>query len=947
MSDYSRGSEWRRLDLHLHTASSYDYKYKAIDADELLCQKLREEKISAVAITDHFIIDESRICNLRNIAPEIVFFPGVELRTDKGTNNLHVILIFPETIDLKILSEDFNSQMIRGKAKAKDSNETIYWDFSDIASFADSHSALVTVHAGRKSNGVDRMISNALPVNMAIKDEIASKVDFFEVGQMRDISDYKTKVFQTIKEKPLIICSDNHDPKNYSTKEYLWIKADPTFEGLRQCVLQPQDRVYVGTIPPTLDRERKNRRNTIKNIEVRKVEDSLNSDIWFDFSLPINSGLVAVIGNKGAGKSALSDILGQTCKCNTMENASFLNEQRFRKLPKNLARDYQATITWCDGHVVQDNLGNAEFNTTIEDAQYLPQEYIEKVCNDLGDDFQKEIDKVIFSYVDPMERGKTSNLNELVANRTTSISSRKENIISQLKTVNSQITRVEEKKTSEYYKKITDGLYKTKEDLERHEKQKPTEVVKPDERDENKEYIIKLQKIEEQISNYEAEIQYCNDEIAKINEAIENGENLYSNIVTLEEDANNIKLQIENYRNIHSITELWPELSLQTPKSSLKEYLDALRNNKKRLLSRLNGTGDEKGLSELLAIETNKKAEHIGTADQEEKNYQKYLEDLSEWNNERKKIIGTPDSEGSVEYFESEKEYLDNRLDEEYKHLIDERYKLLDQLFDLKLQLVSIYDDIYNPIQGEITKLISDPEESVEFKAEIQLRDPKFIENTLKFINQRMSGAFMGRAGANDHLRNIVKETLFCDKSSVKQMIAKISEAVTEDYDAASKKVPDRNAFYDYLYGLDYIDVTFKLKVGGRDLSELSPGERGIVLLIFYLALSKENTPIIVDQPEDNLDNQSVYSKLVPCIKAAKQKRQVIIVTHNPNIAVACDAEQIIYSSMNKKNHRISYQSGSIENNKIKQHVVDVLEGTMPAFDLRWEKYNGILTNLS
>ena len=127
--------------------------------------------------------------------------------------------------------------------------------------------------------------------------------------------------------------------------------------------------------------------------------------------------------------------------------------------------------------------------------------------------------------------------------------------------------------------------------------------------------------------------------------------------------------------------------------------------------------------------------------------------------------------------------------------------------------------------------------------------------------------------------------------------------------------------------------------MGGRDLEELSPGERGIVLLIFYLALNQNSMPIVIDQPEDNLDNQSVYNKLVPCICAAKQKRQVIIVTHNPNIAVACDAEQIICCQMDKNTHSITYSSGAIEDEEIKKYVVDILEGTMPAFDLRRRKY--------
>lgn len=183
------------------------------------------------------------------------------------------------------------------------------------------------------------------------------------------------------------------------------------------------------------------------------------------------------------------------------------------------------------------------------------------------------------------------------------------------------------------------------------------------------------------------------------------------------------------------------------------------------------------------------------------------------------------------------------------------------------------------------------------------------------------------------------RSTEFSDENSVLDLVNSIILAVDEDIDNSEKKITDKKEFYDYLYGLEYVGVSFKLKMGGRDLEELSPGERGIVLLIFYLALSQNSIPIIIDQPEDNLDNQSVYNKLVPCICAAKQKRQVIIVTHNPNIAVACDAEQIICCKMDKNTHKITYLSGAIEDQEIKQNVVDILEGTMPAFDLRRRKY--------
>lgn len=129
MKNYERGSEWKRWDLHLHTASSYDYKYKADDADKVLCQSLKNNGIVAVAITDHFLIDKSRIEHLRKLAPEITFFPGVELRTDKGASNLHLIAIFPETVDLSKLESAFNVIMLEQNAKSKESPDTIYCQF--------------------------------------------------------------------------------------------------------------------------------------------------------------------------------------------------------------------------------------------------------------------------------------------------------------------------------------------------------------------------------------------------------------------------------------------------------------------------------------------------------------------------------------------------------------------------------------------------------------------------------------------------------------------------------------------------------------------------------------------------------------------------------------------------------------------------------------------------
>ncbi len=110
--------------------------------------------------------------------------------------------------------------------------------------------------------------------------------------------------------------------------------------------------------------------------------------------------------------------------------------------------------------------------------------------------------------------------------------------------------------------------------------------------------------------------------------------------------------------------------------------------------------------------------------------------------------------------------------------------------------------------------------------------------------------------------------------------------------------------------------------------------------MVFYLHLDKEKTPLIIDQPEDNLDNDSIFSVLANCIREAKKSRQVILVTHNPNLAVGADAEQILYVTLEKhNNYNFTCKSGAIENPFINAAIVKVLEGSRPAFVQRRLKY--------
>jgi len=153
-------------------------------------------------------------------------------------------------------------------------------------------------------------------------------------------------------------------------------------------------------------------------------------------------------------------------------------------------------------------------------------------------------------------------------------------------------------------------------------------------------------------------------------------------------------------------------------------------------------------------------------------------------------------------------------------------------------------------------------------------------------------------------------------------------------------KATSEGNFLNWLWSLEYMLPQYTLKMGEKDIEELSPGEKGALLLVFYLLLDKDEIPIIIDQPEHNLDNESVVQLLSDCIRKARDKRQVIIVTHNPNLAVYCDAEQIICASFDKSaSKQFSYHSGALESDPVNERVVQVLEGTYPAFHNRKRKY--------
>jgi len=135
------------------------------------------------------------------------------------------------------------------------------------------------------------------------------------------------------------------------------------------------------------------------------------------------------------------------------------------------------------------------------------------------------------------------------------------------------------------------------------------------------------------------------------------------------------------------------------------------------------------------------------------------------------------------------------------------------------------------------------------------------------------------------------------------------------------------------------IETPNKIEINyrGKPIEKHSIGQRASALVLFILS-QRDNDLIMIDQPEDDLDNQVIYNEIIKKIRERKNNVQFIFATHNANIPVLGDSEQVISVSFDDK--RISFESGSIDNNNIQNKIVDIMEGGQEAFNKRTLIYN-------
>ena len=242
----------------------------------------------------------------------------------------------------------------------------------------------MSVHAGTKTNTIETIRNNEL-FKMRLKtDLVRDFIDLYEVGKAGDLQGYKADVFPVIgKEIPLVICSDNHDINMYAPKASCWVKGDPCFGTFQQLKSDPR-RVHIGDIPPELDRVAKNKTKYIAQVAFEKVEPSTLSEEWFSGSVPVNSGLVALIGNKGSGKTAFAETCGLVGNSELEKEFSFLSPEKFRQSKNNKAKHFRASVSWVSGRKESKLLSDSSERSMPSAVEYIPQNYLEKICNEVA-----------------------------------------------------------------------------------------------------------------------------------------------------------------------------------------------------------------------------------------------------------------------------------------------------------------------------------------------------------------------------------------------------------------------------------------------------------------------------------------------------------------------------------------------------------------------------------
>lgn len=976
-----KGSLWNRWEPHIHTpGTALNDQFIGEDAWEgfLTGIETAEPQVRALGITDYFSIHRYKEVLVHREAGRLAnigfIFPNVELRlsieTSKATAiNLHILfdpepLDHIEEIERFLLGLEFNyrdstyrcqkSDLIRlGKAHDFSINEDhvalseganqfkVNFDQLKTAwknnAWVQSH-ALIAVAGGQK-DGTSGLRDGKGSFD-AFRKEIEGFCHIIFSGNPSQILFWQGKGKLGVDElereyrglKPCLHGSDAHAPDKIAQPDQdrrCWIKGDLTFESLRQTCIEPEGRIFIGPYPP---------KGALQGQAIRSVKVT-NAPWLTKPEIDLNSGLVAVIGSRGSGKTALADIIAAGGSAHEPHS----NEKSFVHRARRYLTSCQAQLTWETGETSQSSLGSVPDDDwgTLPQVQYLSQQFVDRLCSaeGLDDELISEIQRVIFNSHPVSDRMGASSFGELLDNRL-------------------KRSRISRERQQESLVKALDGL------SEERAKKAGLAVIEKD-RDEKKAAILKDQ-------NDRRSLVPKGDELrAKRCEEISEAANQKRQVL----DAAKLKLQtllelqaeVKDFRDrrapeIHAdfkdgfreagLSEGdWKHFSVvfsgDVDSTLLRLVADArkavksvegpsdtdppIQDDPDSLLVLIpDGTDLTKPTLSLLERELARLTALVNTDGTNRKRYNLLTEKITKAGTALEKVTKQIASAQGA----------DERI-KELQAVRKAAYQgVFEAVIDEESELKTLYDPIRQRLQAEAGSL-----SKLSFSVDRQVDIDSWAATGEALLDLRLSGPFKGRG---ELWRAAQSELLDAWQNGDAATAASALANFLKNHEEGLKKHrPEGLLFKDWvkpisawLYGTDHIRVGYGLEYEGTKIEQLSPGTRGIVLLLLYLAIdSEDDRPLLIDQPEENLDPQSIFNELVYRFRDAKLRRQIIIVTHNANLVVNTDADQVIVASCGA--HRpgqlpiITYLSGGLENETIRKAVCEILEGGERAFKER------------
>lgn len=977
----SRGSEWRRWEPHIHapgTVMNNQFSGPNAWSDYLTALEQATPVIEAIAVTDYYVTDTYeevlRHKAVGRLPSTKLIFPNVELRLDVATAkggfvNLH-LFVSPEDsqhldelrrllsrLQFNVMQDRFDctrADLVRLGKKADpnitDERAALAYganqfkvNFQQLREvFSESGWAkknILIAVAGGATDGTSGVREAA---DQTIRREIEgfAHVIFagspaqreFWLGQ-KDLGpdEIRTRYGGL---KPCLHGSDAHKLDDVASpfgNRFSWIKGGLEFDALRQACIDPDGRAYVGEQPPRSAMLSQ----VISHVQIHDADWAATPDI------PLNHGLVAIIGARGSGKTALADVIAAGCDAispsgwNADENISPSFLARARKLIGTAS----TTLTWGGGATVTRALDGSDANghMSFPRARYLSQQFVEELCSAKGvsDGLVDEIERVIFESHSQDQREWALDFAELRDQQVSRFQQAREREAEAIADISDRIATELEKES--LVTTLTTQVGQKKKLIADYTADRAKLVVKG---------------TEAQVARHTQ----LSGVAQKLRNTIQAFGNRRRTFVALQDEVRSMRatgapelLRQAQARHTDSGLDAkqWDDFLL-IYKGDVDKSLTAYIAWADGEIRKLNGVppppgdpnttlvADTADLSTLplapIAAEMTR-LETLFSADKLVRGQYAALTSRIAQENSALQTLETrlTDAQGAA----TRRKDLQNERDDTYG-----------RVFEAIINEQSALAGLYAPLMarlaassGTLKKLSF----SVRRIADVQAWGSVAEE---ELLDRRKTGPFYGRgsliAAAIEALKPAWETGSAADVQAamtafmaryLRDLLSHAPFAPTQqaEFRAWSKR------FAHWLFGTDHITVRYEISYDGVDIRKLSPGTRGIVLLLLYLALDdSDDRPLIIDQPEENLDPKSVFDELVALFVAAKAKRQVIMVTHNANLVINTDADQIIVASAGPHPSGglppITYVSGGLESAEIRKAVCDILEGGEAAF---------------